>query len=152
MSAFCTNRKAYFLYTISETIEAGIVLRGNEVKSIRSGLITISGSYAIIQNGELKLLNCSITRYPFSNSSGIKYDELRTRTLLLHNSEIKRLTTKITAKGVTLIPLKVYENKRKIIKIEIGVGKHKKLHDHREKLKERDLDREAKRDMKYYHE
>jgi SsrA-binding protein len=147
MKIFSQNRKAFFEYTFSEFIEAGIVLVGDEVKSIRSGHISLCGSYAIISKGELIIINCKITEYKFAYNKE-KSKEDRNRKLLVKKKEIKKIQGFISEKRLMLVPTKIYENERGYIKIEIGVGKHKKLHDKKQQLKERDLDREAKRELK----
>jgi SsrA-binding protein len=147
MKILATNKKAYFEYTISETIEVGIALFGNEVKSIKNNLVKLQGAYAIITDNQLTLINCHISPYPFSYF-GTQSDPLRNRILLLHKIELRKLIGKIQQRGFTLLPLKIYINNRGYIKLEIGVGKHKKLHDKKQLLKDKDLDRAAKRELK----
>ena len=133
------NRKAKFNYFIEEEIECGIELLGNEVKSIREGACNIKDSYATIKNNEVFVINMFIKKY--SHTSIFNESETRSRKLLLHKKEIKKLKEKIEKEGYTLIPLKVYFNKNRV-KIELGVCKGKKLFDKRESIKEKDLERE----------
>jgi len=139
----CTNRKANFLYEIEETYEAGIQLLGCEVKSLREGRANLSDSFARIVNGEIFLYNFHISPYPHSLEAK-NLDPTRTRKLLLHKREIKRLAGKVQEKGYTLIPLKVYFNARGIAKVELGLAKGKKVYDRREDIKKRDLERELR--------
>lgn len=147
MKIFSNNKKAFFEYTISDKIEVGIVLTGSEVKSIRAGQSRLNGAYAIIMSGELILINCNIAHYKFAYFQN-KQNELRNRILLVHKKELQKLTVEVAKKGITLIPLKIYENDRGYIKLEIGVGKHKKLYDRREEIKERDIKRETMRELR----
>jgi len=145
MSVISTNKRAYFDYEILETCEAGIELRGFEVKSIKTGRINLAGSYAIIRNNQAWLLNADIPPYQPKNTP-LDYDSKRTRRLLLNKLEIKNLIGRTQEKGLTLIPLKVY-TKGKIgkIKIEIGLAKSRKKVDKRELIKKREVEREIKR-------
>ena len=136
-----SNRKAYFNYNVLETFEAGLVLRGTEVKSIRLGTANISNAYCSIQNGEIFLFNMSISRYKFSR---VNHEELRNRKLLLKKREIKRLL-RSQEKTFTIIPLEVYFNTRGYIKAKIGLCSGKKEIDKRRAIKERELKREAMR-------
>ena len=139
------NRKAKFDYTILEEIEAGMVLKGTEVKSIKDGKANIKDSYAIIKNGEVYLLNMHISEYKEGNI--FNHDEKRTRKLLLHKKEILKLYDKIRLEGYTLIPLKVYFNKNKA-KVLLGLCKGKKNYDKRETIKERDIKRQIEKQSK----
>jgi SsrA-binding protein len=132
-----SNRKAYFNYNVLETFEAGLVLRGTEVKSIRLGTANISNAYCSIQNGEIFLFNMSISRYKFSR---VNHEELRNRKLLLKKREIKRLL-RSQEKTFTIIPLEVYFNTRGYIKAKIGLCSGKKEIDKRRAIKERELKR-----------
>ena len=132
------NRKAKFDYTILEEIEAGMVLKGTEVKSIKDGKANIKDSYAIIKNGEVYLLNKHISEYKEGNI--FNHEETRTRKLLLHKKEILKLRDKVDLQGLTLIPLKVYFKKNKA-KVLLGLAKGKKTYDKRESIKERDIKR-----------
>lgn len=147
MKILQTNKKAFFDYTVSDTIEVGIVLRGNEVKSIKNNLVKLQGAYAIISEGRLVLINCHISAYPFAYH-GTYVDPLRNKFLLLHKAELRKITGKVQTRGFTLLPLKIYINNQGYIKLEIGLAKHKKLHDKKNILKERDLDRQAARELK----
>lgn len=141
------NRKAKFDYEIEETIEAGIVLTGTEIKSIRQGRANLKDSYAIIKKNEVFLLGMHIS--PYKEGNQFNHDELRTRKLLLHKKEILKLNNKITLDGYSLIPIKLYFKKNKA-KILLGVAKGKKLYDKREAIKKRDIDREMQKQFKNY--
>jgi SsrA-binding protein len=132
------NRKASHDYFIKSTIEAGIELKGTEIKSIRAGSANISDSYARIKNFEVYLTNMYIAKYEEGNR--FNHDERRERKLLLHKNEIIKLEHEITTKRYTLVPLKLYFKKNKV-KVELGVCQGKKLYDKRESLKEKDLRR-----------
>lgn len=141
-----TNKRAYFDYEILETFEAGLVLLGHEVKSIRVGKVSLAGSYVIVKNDEALLLNADISPYqPGNIPSG--YDQHHTRKLLLKKAEIKELVGKTHKTGLTIVPLKLY-NKKRTIKLLIGLAKHKKKHDKRESIKKRDVEREIGRTLK----
>ena len=140
-----TNKRAHFDYEILETYEAGIELYGFEVKSIKSGRINLAGSYAIIRNKEVWLINADIPPYQPKNAPE-DYDSKRTRRLLFGKKEIKTLIGKTVEKGLTLMPLKVYTKERKI-KIEIGLAKSRKKADKRELIKKREAEREIKLGM-----
>ena len=139
------NRKAYHDYFVLETIEAGIVLTGTEIKSIRENGANIKDSYAIIKNNEVFILNMHISRY--EQGGVFNHEETRTRKLLLNKREILKLKEKITLNGNTLIPLKLYF-KHGILKVSLGICKGKKNYDKRETIKERDLKREISRNFK----
>lgn len=147
MSTITTNKKAYFDYEIYDTIEVGIVLSGDEVKSIRAKQISLNDSYAVMQKGEVVLLNCYIAPYSHAYTKANDYSR-RNRVLLLHRREIHKLAGDISRKGLTLIPLKVYFNSRGLVKIALGVAKHKKSVDKKQLLKERDIKRETQRAIK----
>jgi SsrA-binding protein len=140
-----TNRKAYHDYHIQETYEAGIVLLGTEVKSLREGKANLKDSYAIIKNNEVFLLNCHIS--PYSHGNIFNHDPLRTRKLLLNRKEINKLYGHITQKGLTLIPLKIYFKDGKA-KVEIGLAKGKRQYEKREAIKEKESRREIERHLK----
>lgn len=142
------NRQARFLYEILETYEAGIELKGTEVKSIRQGKVNLKDGYALIRNGEAWLLNVHISPYQKATDY-FNHDPRRTRRLLLHKKEIRKLIGKVEQQGLTLIPLKMYF-KRGLVKVSIALGKGKKLHDKRESLKERQDKRDMARAMKRY--
>lgn len=142
------NRQARFLYEILETYEAGIELKGTEVKSIRDGKANLKDGYALIRNGEAWLLNVHIS--PHSTASQyFNHDPRRTRKLLLHKQEIRKLIGKVEQQGLTLVPLKMYLN-RGWVKLTIGLGKGNKVHDKREDLKRREDKRDMERAMKRY--
>ena len=136
------NKKAYFDYSILEEVEAGIVLTGTEIKSIRKGSVDLKDSYVLIRNGEASILNMYVASYFEGNQ--FNHEERRTRVLLFHKSEIRKLSQRVVQEGVTLIPLKLYFKKNHV-KILVGVCKGKKLFDKRESIQKRDLEREAKR-------
>lgn len=140
------NRKARYDYEIEDTYEAGIVLTGTEIKSIRMGKVNIKDSYAIIRNNEIYLLNTHISLYEEGNR--FNHDEDRTRKLLLHKKEILKLKDKLEIEGYTLVPLKIYFVKNKA-KVLIGVSKGKKNYNKKETIKERDIQREMEKSLKY---
>ena len=140
------NRRARFEYEIEKTMEVGIVLEGTEVKSIKAGKINITDSFCKVnENLEVYLLNTHISHYNFGNRHN--HDPIRPRLLLLHRSEIKRLYGQLKEKGLTLIPLKIYL-KGSIIKLELGIGRGKKLHDKRLTIKKREAQRELEKIIK----
>ncbi len=141
MKIITQNKKARFEYLIEDTYEAGIALKGTEIKSIRNGKININESYVDIKNNEIFIIGMHISKY--KESSIFNHDEKRDRKLLLHRREILRLKTKKEKEGYTLIPLKVYF-KQALVKVEIAVAKGKKLHDKRQSLKEKDQLRRVK--------
>ena len=140
------NRKAYFNYEVLDTIEVGIVLKGTEIKSIRNAHVSLDNSYAVIKNDEVYLLNTFIKQYKEGNI--YNHDESRSRKLLLHKKEIKKLKYAIEKERMTLIPLKLYFVKNKV-KILIGVCRGKKNYDKRESLKEKDMKRNLEKRGKY---
>ncbi len=140
------NRQARFLYEILETYEAGIELQGTEVKSIRAGKVNLRDGFALLRDGEVWLMNVHISPYDKS-SLFFNHDPRRTRRLLMHNWEIRKLIGQVEQKGLTLVPLKMYF-KGSWVKIALGLGKGKKLHDKRETLKRRQDDRDIARAMK----
>jgi len=146
MRLVAKNKKAFFNYEILESFEAGVALLGSEVKSIREGRISLKESYAEIKEGEVFLVNCHISPYEAANR--FNHDPTRNRKLLLHRREIKRLTGKIREKGLTLIPTKVMINDNGKVKIEIALGKGKRVYEKRETIRQRDLDREARAELK----
>lgn len=142
-----TNKKGRHNYHIDDEYEAGIVLTGSEVKAIREGRVSFKDSYADIKRGEVFLRQLHISPYAFAYNAN--HETLRTRKLLLHNYEIKKLIGKIKEQGYTLVPLKIYFKNDKI-KILLGLGKGKKLYDKRESIKQRDVKREMDREKKNY--
>ena len=137
------NRKALYDYSISDTYEAGIVLTGTEIKSIRDGKANLKDSYAIVRNGEVFILNMHISHY--ENGNIFNHNETRTRKWLLHKNEILKIKDKISIKGYTLVPIKLYFSKNKA-KILLGIGKGKKIYDKREALKEKDINRQIRKE------
>ncbi|MDP1538933.1 MAG: SsrA-binding protein SmpB [bacterium] len=146
MKILAENKKAYFNYQILEKFETGIVLNGQEVKSLKTRGINLAGSYAVIKNSELFWIGAKIPPYQPKNAPA-DYEPERSRKLLLRKEEIKRLIGKSKEKGLTLIPLKVY-TKNARIKLEIGIAKGKKKVDKREIIKKREIERELKRELK----
>ncbi len=142
-----TNKKAYHHYQIESEYEAGIVLVGSEVKSMREGRVSFQDAYADIKNGEVFLRQLHISPYKYAYYSN--HESHRTRKLLLHGYEIKKLWGKIKERGYTLIPLKIYFKNDKI-KVMIGLGRGKKLYDKRQSIKQRDIKRDMDRERKKY--
>lgn len=147
MKVVAQNKKAFHDYEILDRIEAGIVLTGDEVKSLRAGQVNLVGAFAVVKDGELFIINCNISAYA---QAYLKQDgqTTRSRKLLLHKRELARLIGDMSRKGVTLVPLKIYFNERNKVKVELGMCKHKKAADKRQALKEKDIDRQAKREIK----
>ena len=141
----CRNKKAFFNYFIEETYKAGISLLGSEVKSLREGRVNVGDSYGDIKKGEVFLVDTHISPYPQANR--MNHDPLRTRKLLLHKKEIKRLIGKVEQRGYTLIPLRFYFVNGKV-KVDLGLAKGKKLFDKRETLKKKTTEREMERGRK----
>jgi len=140
------NRKAYHNYHIEESFEAGIVLKGSEIKSVRAGKVNLSDAYAKPENGELWLHNSHIASYDAASYN--THEPVRPRKLLLHRKEIDNLASKVVQKGLTLVPLKLYI-KHGLAKLELGVARGKRVYDKRETIARRDADREVERAMKY---
>ena len=138
------NRKARYDYEISDTYEVGIVLTGNEIKSVRKGSVNLKDSYIIIKKNEAYILNMHITNY---DKAVFKEEETRTRKLLLHKDEIIKINDKISIKGFTLVPLRLYFKNGKA-KLEIGVAKGKHTYDKKESIKERDIERDTDKALK----
>ena len=141
------NRKARHLYHISDTFEAGLVLEGWEIKSLRNGGATLSESYIRPSKTELFLVGANITPYAYTQDRVV--DPVRKRKLLMHRKEIEKLSTRVQEKGFTLVPIKIYLKKGRA-KLELGLGKGKDLHDKRQSVKERDAKREMQRALKDY--
>ena len=141
----CQNRKARHDYHIISSYEAGLVLKGSEVKSCRNGNANLKDSHARIKNCEIYLVNTHISPYTYANQ--LNHDPLRARKLLLHKSEIKKLYGKLMERGFTLIPLKMYFKNGKV-KVEMAVAKGKKTHDKREAIKQKDFAREAEKEFR----
>ncbi len=140
------NRKARYAYAIDGTLEAGIVLTGSEVKSLRGGKTTIAESYAHAKDGEIFLVNAYIPEY--NEASRFNHEPKRTRKLLRHKREVAKLAAAAQREGMTLIPLKMYFNAKGRAKLELGIAKGKKLHDKRETEKQRDWQRDKARLMR----
>lgn len=145
MKIYAENKKARFNYQILEEFEAGIMLSGAEVKSVREGHISIKEAFATVSGGEVFLTNAHITAYKPARADD--YNPTRSRKLLLNKKEISKLTGQVQAGGITLIPLKIYDKNGKI-KVELGLGKGKKKYDKRETIKKREQEREIKRALK----
>jgi SsrA-binding protein len=145
-SVITVNRKAYHNYHIQESFEAGIVLKGSEIKSIRAGKVNLSDAYAKPENGELWLYNSHIASYDAASYN--THEPIRPRKLLLHRKEIDSLAGKVMQKGLTLVPLKLYI-KHGVAKVELGIAKGKKVYDKREAIARRDAEREVERALKY---
>ena len=139
------NKKAYHDYFIEDTYEAGISLAGTEVKSLRGGKCSLKESYIEEKHGEMLILGMHIS--PYEKGNIFNRDPLRTRKLLLHDYEIRKLSAQAQTKGYTIVPLKVYF-KGSLVKVEIGLAKGKKLYDKRETIAKRDMEREARREAK----
>ncbi len=147
MKIVAQNKKAYHDYEILDTIEAGIVLTGGEVKSLRAGHVSLIGAFATFHRGELFLINCRISPY---EKAYVKDESLATRRrkLLLHKRQLDRLIGDVSRKGITIVPLRIYFNKRSKVKVELGIGKHKKAPSKKKELKERDIKRQTRRELK----
>ena len=137
------NRKAHFNYTIEEELEAGIMLLGSEVKSLREGKANISEAYVAEVLGELFLINCNISEYKGANR--FNHEPKRARKLLVHKKQLDKILGKMQTKGYSAFPLKVFFNKRGLAKVVIGIGRGKKLYDKRESIKKKDEVRRAQR-------
>jgi len=140
------NRSAFHEYFIDNKYVAGIVLTGTEVKSLRAGKASFNDSYCIIHKGEIWIKSLHIAEY--SHGTVNNHDPVRDRKLLLEKREIRKIEAKLKEKGYTLIPLLIFLNEKNLIKVEIGLAKGKKLHDKRETIKNRDIEREMKRYIK----
>jgi SsrA-binding protein len=145
MNIVCQNRKAYHDYHIEEKVEAGIVLMGTEVKSLREGKGNLKDSYVLAKDGEFFLINCHLS--PYSHGNITNHEPLRTRKLLLHKKEMERLRGQVAQKGYSLIPLKIYF-KGSFAKVEIGLAKGKKQYEKRDAIRKKEADREIERAMK----
>lgn len=147
MKIIAQNKKAFHDYSVLETLEAGIVLNGDEVKSLRGGKGNLTGSFVVPKDGELWMINVHISPYShaYEKNSSDEY-ATRSRKLLFNRREIDRLIGDVSRKGITLVPLKLYFSKG-TIKVEVGVCKHKKAHQRKEELRERDIQRETRREI-----
>ena len=141
-----SNRKAFHDYSIEETLEAGLILKGTEVKSLREGHVTLREAYATVGEGKAILHNCYIGEY--SHGNRMNHEPLRPRELLLHKKQIEKLTGTVQQKGLTLIPLRIYFTPRGMAKVELGLARGKKQYDRRESVKKREASREMERVMK----
>lgn len=137
------NRRAWHDYHIDETYEAGIALRGTEVKSVRARKVSLKESYAEVREGEVFIIGLHISPYEAGNQ--FNHDPKRTRKLLMHKAEIRRLIGKTREKGYTLIPLKIYFNDRGKVKLEIGLARGKRTYDKRQDIAKKDAERDIKR-------
>ncbi len=147
MKIIANNKKAFFDYEVLDRIEAGIVLTGDEVKSLRAGHVNLTGSFAHVHDGELFMVNTYIA--PYTHAYAKNEDAARrSRKLLVHRRQLHKLVGDVSKKGVTLIPLKIYFNKKSIAKVELGLCKHKKAYQQKELIKERDITRETRRTLK----
>lgn len=140
------NRSVYHEYFIDATYEAGMILLGTEVKSLREGKASFNDSYCLIHKGEIWLKSMHIAQY--SHGTVNNHDPLRDRKLLLQKREISKIAAKLKEKGYTLVPLRIWFNEKNLAKIELGLAKGKKLHDKRESIKQKDVEREMKRFLK----
>lgn len=148
MATLAFNKRARFDYEISDTYEAGLVLSGPEVKSVKMGHISLKESFVTLKGHELYLTNAHIT--PYKQAGEIKnYDPTQPRKLLLHKSEIKHLTGKVRIQGLTLVPIRVYTRKR-LLKLEFGLGKGKKKFDKRADISKREVERNMRRELKNF--
>lgn len=143
------NKKAFHDFTILETLEAGIVLEGSEVKAIREGRVNLKDSFVRIIKGEVFLLNAHISHLSTTHST-YRPDERRSRKLLLHSKQIDKMYSKVTKDGITLVALKLYFNDKNMIKIEVATAQGKKLHDKREDLKAKTMKRETEQALKSF--
>jgi SsrA-binding protein len=140
------NRQAYFDYFIDDKYDAGMVLAGTEVKSLRSGRASFNDSYCYFNKGELWIKSLHIAEYSHGTSNN--HDPLRERKLLLNKKELRKIESKIKEKGITVVPLRIFFSEKGLVKIELGLGKGKKLYDKRETIKQRDTQREMKKFIK----
>jgi len=138
-----TNKKAYHNYFLAQNWECGIALTGGEVKSIRNGEVNFADSFARADEGEMYLYNLHIN--PYTQASYLNDEPARKRKLLLHKKEILKISSMINEKAMLLVPTKIYFNKKGFVKVEIALGKGKKVYDKREDIKKRDIDRDIKR-------
>jgi len=147
MKIVAENKKAFFDYEILERLEAGIVLTGDEVKSLRAKQGSLKGSFAQFHQGALMLINANIPTYKHAYKKK-EEDVTRSRKLLLHKRELMRLLGEVSQKGITLVPLRIYFNEKNIAKVELGIARHKKKADKKKVIKERDIKRETSRELK----
>jgi SsrA-binding protein len=145
-NVIATNRKAFRDYTVLERFEAGLELKGGEVKSLRDGRITLDDSFCRVEDFQVALYNTHIN--PYAQASYLNVEATRPRRLLLHKSQIKHLAQEVDQKGLTIIPLRVYFSERGFAKMEIALCKGKKAYDHREDIKKREVDKKIKQTLK----
>lgn len=143
MKIIATNREGFRDYDILETLECGIELRGSEVKSIRDGKVNLKDSFARVDKDEMVLYNAHIS--PYAQASYLNVEPTRVRKLLLHRKQISKLMSQVSQRGCTLVPLKIYFNDKGLVKVELALGKGKKLHDRREDIKRRETDLAVRR-------
>ncbi len=148
IKVIATNKKAYHDYFIEDTLEAGIVLVGSEVKSIRLGDVNMKDTYCLIRGNEIELINMHIS--PYDKGSYFNVDARRARKLLIKKAEINKLRGKVEQKGYTIVPTKLYF-KQGLVKVELGVAKGKELHDKRQALQDKQQARQLERDLKNYY-
>jgi SsrA-binding protein len=146
MKIITRNKKAYFDYDILQKIEAGIVLEGDEVKSLRAGHGNLIGAFAHVHKGELYLVNATISPYSHAYFKNADHST-RSRKLLVHKKELNKMVGDVSKKGITIVPLKMYFSKG-TVKVELGLAKHKKAHGKKQALKERDITRQTQKDLK----
>jgi SsrA-binding protein len=144
--SLATNKRAFRDYTVLETVEAGIELKGGEVKSLREGNVNLADSFARIEEGQAFLYNTHIS--PYAQASYLNVDPVRSRRLLLHKKQIRKLDMELSQKGLTLVPLKMYFNDKGFAKLLLAVCKGKRSYDHREDVKRREVDRKIRQTMK----
>jgi len=148
MKIITQNKKAFFDYEVLDRIEAGLVLTGDEVKSLRAGNVNLVGSFAVLQGSELVMINCYIGPYSHAYDKKSEDAARRTRKLLVHRRELDKIAGDISRKGITIVPLKLYFNDKNFVKVELGLCKHKKAHQRKEEIRERDIKRETRRELK----
>jgi SsrA-binding protein len=139
------NRKARHEYSIQETVEAGLVLTGTEIKSVRAGRVNLQDAYARVEHGEAWLIGAHIA--PYEGGNRLNHETKRTRKLLLHRGEIDELLGMVTRKGLTLVPLRLYISDKGLAKVELGVARGKQQHDRRREIAERDARRDLQREL-----
>ncbi|WP_332735393.1 SsrA-binding protein SmpB [Flavihumibacter sp.] len=140
------NRSAFHEYYFEDTYIAGMVLVGTEVKAIRNGKVSFNDAYCVFDKGELYVKSMHISEYAFGTTQ--RHEPTQERKLLLHKKELRKLESKIKEKGYTIVPLKIFFTEKNIAKMEIGLGKGKKIYDKRESIKKRDVERDIKRFIK----
>lgn len=145
-SVYIVNKRASFEYNLIDKYEAGIVLTGSEIKSIRQGKVNISDAYCYFKDGELYVKNMHIS--PYEHGGFANHNPLRDRKLLLHKHELRKLYRSVKEDGFTIVPVKIYINKKGLAKLEIALAKGKKIYDKRESIKRRDIERELGRKFK----